>query len=508
MRKVLRVMLILGFSIAFVFIMALTARMRRERLEASLPVSERSYDFTSSQDLSHGEADAEKTGTSARISAEADETFLQAFDINLDEDEEMEQVIVSRPRSTESGTRRLSVIVAEYQAVTGAYYRLWKGETEAVKPKAFVFQPRDILGSPDMELLCFGIDESGNQTLSVFARRDSGKRLFETIFQGSGLKLELLGPDREGGARESGGQYSIAVYSPGPEGSGALDRNLTLYTYSESKRRYIAGPSLPVLGEKVEKDYIDSIATGSVQDFLGFLEGLWVKESETWEAEPVLLSFGASSREIAIQVKKNIQIWTWDEASPSLAGIRLAVENSAVPDLARLLTIDLVGVDKIEIGSFQRQTARFSPQEPWNGRYVRIAGTARTAFVALRAGAPQTSALPAFSPAGEASGSHLEGRFSSYAVSIELRGGKFAFGEADGTLRGFYELSELDGELILDLIVEDEPADPKGRRSFLVMGPAPGPDGVETITLREIRMKARSYEPLYKPDIIMRKEAD
>ena len=141
MKRAISAIFLISFSLAFAMFVLYYAKMRRENYEASLPVTKRALDF-SMADISDSGLDTPIPATlRTKIPPEYDEIFLDTLDLNLDSDEDLEQVIVSKPFRSDSN--EISIITVDFQPATGSYYRFWKGKTGATKANAFIVQPLD-----------------------------------------------------------------------------------------------------------------------------------------------------------------------------------------------------------------------------------------------------------------------------------------------------------------------------------------------------------------------------
>jgi len=99
------------------------------------------------------------------------ELFLKTIDINLDDDEDFEQIIVSKksPSSTS-----LEIVVADFLSTLGIYSRYFDGAVAATKLDSIIVQTMDMTADGLPDLIVQGLDEFNNQTLTVFQRSQIG----------------------------------------------------------------------------------------------------------------------------------------------------------------------------------------------------------------------------------------------------------------------------------------------------------------------------------------------
>ncbi|HWR11382.1 MAG TPA: pallilysin-related adhesin [Rectinemataceae bacterium] len=539
MKRVIQAILILAFILVFGLFIFFFAKMRQENLAASLPVAGRVVDIgTLSEKPERADGDTAAAQRS-KINPEWGETFLDAIDMNLDNDEDLEQVLIVKPSGAEKG--RISIVIADFQPATSGYFRLWKGETLATKPNAFVVQPRDLLADGSVDLLCYGIDEGNKQTLTIFKRISPYSSSYYTAFSASGLSIGIEDPaDREEiagvpmadkplsppGALRA---VSINVFEEARGGSSPLDEKKITYSWDPARKLFERGGESFVPGASVEKLFIDKIITGRAEDFDDYLKGLWVKEDGT-EGFHTYVDFDPEGRKISIHSEQEQQQWDWGRSTPGFAGIYAPISNSAVPEMLRLLGIDLVGMDRVRIRATTQQIVKFAMKEDWNGVYRRPTNDSAAASAS---GFGKISAGDRFGVDIDGSGASLSLKLEdfngSYAsdtgVRLDLAEGKFSmdWGEIASrdlpsrgvssrgvssrgvSSRGFFSLFDAGDAVILDLSLIDEESIPSGRLSFIV-GVRPGKnDEISALILQPARVLADGVERLYEPDLSLEK---
>jgi len=505
MKRFIQAVLIVAFILAAGFFIFFLARMRQENLEASLPVTGRIVDLGSASGASAEDEAAKPASQRAKIPAEWGETFLDAVDMNLDEDEDLEQVIIVKPAS-ENGL--ISVAVADVQPGTGAYVRVWKGETLAAKPTAVLVQPRDLLGDGSIDLLCFGIDATNRQTLTIFRRAGAGSSLYRTVFAASGLSIAIEDPVSPAASLSASPQTAaIAVYEEARNGASPLDQRKIVYAWNRYSRRFERFSEHLIPGENVEKRFVSSVVTGKAADFETYLKGLWIREVNVSAPQPpTYLYFDPEGRKISIDSAREQQQWDWGQSTAAFAGVYAPIVNGTVPEMIRVLGIDLVGVDKVRVSATTQQVVKFAVKEDWNGIYRRYAGeSAVSAQAFVPASGAGEIALPvegAESRALKVAIADFEGFYADgEGSSIELSGGVFALKSPRRTERGSFTLFRDGDKAVLDLELVDEKSIPSGRLSYLV-AVRPGKGGeIGTLILNPAKVLEGGAEPLYKPEI-------
>jgi len=498
MKRAIKVISSLAFLLAFVFFIFFFGRMRQDNLKASLPVAGRIVELTSTPADPDAPGDLNVAPQRAKINPEWNETFLDAIDMNLDDDEELEQVLTVKPSVSNNG--KISIVIADFQPNTGSYFRLWKGETLAAKPNAIVVQPRDLLGDGSLELLCFGIDEANRQTLTVFKRLGAGQEAYYSVFSESGISINVNDTSDESLA-------SIDVFKNALDGSSPLDQ--TKIVYSWGKEKFEPGTESFIPGVNIEQALMSRILTGQAEDFELYLDGLWIKEIEGI-GQPTALYFDAEGRKISIHSTAEQQQWDWGRSNVAFSGIYAPISNSAVPEMLRLLGIDLVGIDRVRVKATAQQIVKFTMREDWDGVYRRANAEdldSRTQGAMRKA--PEEGPFPVGIDGSDVMASlrreHFAGSYAG-AGGIELdliEGAAFRLGQSGSRSKGYYSIFQVGDSTVLDLNLVDETSLPSGRLSYIVKVRADDTRSVATLVLTPARILSDRAEPLYRPDLIL-----
>ncbi len=496
MKRAIKVLTSIAFMLAFIFFVIFYARMRQDTLKARLPVAGRVVELTSVLSDSKIPGDMNLSSQRAKIPPEWNETFLDAIDMNLDEDEDLEQVLIVKPSATDSG--RLSIVIADFQPATGSHVRLWKGETLAVKPSTIVVQPKDLLGDGSLELLCFGIDEANRQTLTVFKRLPKGQEAYGSVFSESGISISVNDLSEAGSA-------TIEVFEKTPDSPSPLDQTKLVYSWGRGKFERSGESFIP--GAKIEQAFMGRILTGRAEDFESYLDGLWIKESDT-SGQMSSLSFDAEGRKISIHSADEQQQWDWGRSTAAFAGIYAPVSNSAVPEMLRLLGIDLVGIDRVRVRATAQQIVKFAMREDWNGIYRRAAADFPLQTQGKMRAPAEDSVFQVEFESGKKTVSLRQEDFDGFyagadGIHLELAGGMFRFRQAGGTSRGRYSIFQFGDFTILDLSLIDDASIPSGRLSYILRVRSGKNRKVGSLVLTPARIGADRAEPLYKPDLLL-----
>ncbi len=210
---------IIAFFIACVAAAWLVALQRQETLRASVPLENRTAMVRLSSDK--GQTPPQIGSQRAKITALPGEIFLKTIDMNIDEDEDFEQVIISK-RDTASAA--LSLSVADFTPTLGIYTRIFDSPIAATKLESIIIQPIDVTGDGLSDLVVQGLDSSNNQTLSIF--RKLAGRAYSRIFSQSGISVVLKEVTN---AERAGDGASVIVKQPSNV-AGMLEE--TVYTWN------------------------------------------------------------------------------------------------------------------------------------------------------------------------------------------------------------------------------------------------------------------------------------
>ncbi|MCE5255344.1 MAG: pallilysin-related adhesin [Spirochaetaceae bacterium] len=490
MKKAIQAILILSVLIVLGFVLYYFILFREERQRASFPVMDRIVEMDKPGNGARWEKSAEEK-SQAKVQVLEGETILDAIDLNLDADEELEQVLTVRP--TEAETSRISIVTADFEPSTGSYLRTWKGETLAVRPNAVVVQARDLLQDGSIEILVYGIGASNLQTLTIFKPSFKRAAAYKTIFSGEGQSITMEEPNK------------INLFVRGPAGASPFDRIKISYAWNPRLAEFQRTSEYRVPGTNIEELLTANILTGKSKDFENYLSGLWEMEP-TAGHEASLIHFSPAEKKISFRTGETQEEWDWADSSASLAGIYATITNSTVPDLIRLLDIELVGMDRIKVNAQSQQIMRFSTSEVWNGTYRRYKG-----------GMPDSRHEP-MSPiheggvfeAGVEGGAgkimlgieELEGSYTaSGGRKLSLEKASFSLADGKQTASGNYSVFRMDSFMILDLHPIDRHGLPEGRLCYIFTVAAKGGKGIGTLILKPARICTDRAELLYEPDI-------
>jgi hypothetical protein len=500
MKRIIRLILAVGFILAFIAILLFLSRMQKENIRASLPVSGRLIDLSTKSVAPARQNPGAGKSTRAKASPEWGELILDALDLNLDEDEELEQVIVVK--DSDSGRRTISVVIADFQPVTGSYFRTWKSATRATKSNAFIVQPRDLLHDGTIELLCFGLDDENRQTLDVF-RKIPKRSTYVNVFSAAGVDIAI---------EEESDSASITVYQSLENGAAAQDRKKSSFAWDSRRGKYTLRSETIVPGAAIEQLFLGDTLSGKTSDFETYLNGLWLL-SDSGGAGATALSFDAERRKITISDSRDQEEWDWSESNASRSGLYASISNSSLPELIQLLNIELIGMDKIKVRATSQQSVRFSTRENWNGEFRRYSG--------IQSIGPQPSIRPIpggqgiIAPIQDSSGSAyitekaIYGKYGN-SEGLGLEFSQAGFEQSDpktgASERGSYHFFVSDSSVILELVSLAADGRTESRKDYIFELRQAGNE--HNIVLKPASMAEGKVSLIYKPDMVLARLKD
>jgi hypothetical protein len=398
------------------------------------------------------------------IPALQNELILSVTTINIDEDEGQEQVLTVR--KTDRADGRLVIVVADYLPSKKNWQRSWEGETLCTKLTTFTIQAEDLLGDHGLELVCTGMNDSGEQTISVFRRLGStGQALgYGDILTASGDSIQIGETERPEAYQQGSGRgesWPIYVLRGDKDSPNLFDQVKERYEWDPKGARYAMTGKERIPGAQVERETVSKVLTGSEKDFEAFLQGVWY-EAGKGPSDPGtrLVMFDKDARRISFYGQDSQEAFRWVESHSTRYGLYVRCQNDSIEDLYRLIDIELTGSDLVSMRIYEDIQSRSDPNDSWDGSFRKMP----------RDLPPKADGSP---PIGEGRGLgsppiKLEGPYRS-ASGMEL---SFAYpryslksGAAQSESGGF-QLYTLGPDTVLELIAIGSDGLPAGRRSY------------------------------------------
>ena len=354
-RILLRRMYIAAFMLAAAGAIWLVALQRQESLQAAVPIENRTVVLETSTDKNRASSHSENQQR-AKITPLPGEIFLKTIDINLDDDEDFEQLILSKKNAA---TSSLDVVVADFSATLGIYLRYFDGPIAATKLDSIIFQSMDVTADGLTDLLVQGLNESNDQTLTVFRRLPN--RGYSRVFSGIGMEIDLQEPDISVTLASAA---SILVKARATTPNTAIQSlyiwNSRFLSFEKKSETLVPQNAILVLGP----------SGNDASAFLTWLNRLWTRNTDVSDIRSLFLD--PKGNALILGAGKIQQRWIIKSAERNGNRLYLTCSTSEASDLDRIVVIDAKTQNDIAVGITDQQVSHFRRDEGWAGVYSAI----------------------------------------------------------------------------------------------------------------------------------------
>jgi hypothetical protein len=370
----------------------------------------------------------------------------QAFTINLDLDDSDEQIIVYKRRDDPAGL--IGVLIVSYDPVRSNWIRAWEGFTQATNVRSFTLYTDDLVGDHEQEIVCFGINNDGEQTLDVFRRTRNSIGLglsygpILSVAADVNIRIEEIERSEAFEAMEaiSGESYPVLVEQRDPEASSAFDTIQTAYMWDFSAGTYVPAFTERVSGESLQDSQLRALFEGTEADFEQFLSGPWYRTASSPE-EMEIVFFGTQERTIVFHSRHLHlqQAFVWNDSAKTVygRGVQIFVTNEILRSLKRLISVTVSDLNSINLV--------IQESDRLNGTYERLTGSLQAAVLSSSGSGAR---LAEFQPRGLYT--------SDTGVEIVFGDPDFTYRDFSGLRKGGYVVYTLGTDTILELKFVDE----------------------------------------------------
>jgi hypothetical protein len=321
------------------------------------------------------------------VPALPNEVILNVTSFNVDQEAGDEQVLTVR--KTDRADGRLSIVVADYVEQKKSWIRSWEGDTLSTKLTTFSIQAKDLLGDHNLDIICTGMDDSGEQTIAVF-RRSAGTPVFSEILSLAADSIAIGEADRSESyqlGQTNGESWPIFAYSADKESANLLDQIKDKYSWDPRKGQYVKIGSERIPGAQVEREIVSKVLTGSEKDFETFLQGIWYESGKgPFDPGTRLIVFDKNSDSISFYKTEAQEVFRWTESHSTRYGLYIRSQNESVENLVRLMDIELTGSDLVSVRVFEDLQMKMDPEDRWDGNYRKLPQGARDVMTAKGSG--------------------------------------------------------------------------------------------------------------------------
>ncbi len=503
MKRIVQLVFLLASALALVSSIYFLVQGRSGAAAAARPVATRQVQPESGApaDASGAPSTSEGTGAVNHVPALPNEVILNVTSFNVDQEEGDEQVLTVR--KTDRADGRLSIVVADYSQQKKAWARSWEGDTLSTKLTTFSIQAKDLLGDHNLDIVCTGMDDSGEQTISVF-RRGQGSSAYAQILSLAADSIAIGEAERSEGyqlGQTNGESWPIYAFIGDKESANVLDQVKDKYAWDARKGQYLKIGSERIPGAQVEREIVSKVLTGSEKDFEAFLQGVWYESGKgPFDPDTRLIVFDKEGGSISFYRTEAQEIFRWTESHSTRYGLYARGQNESVDNLVRLMDIELTGSDLVSIRVFDDLQMKMDPEDRWDGSYRKMPLGARDALAAKGNGLSKP-AIKLEGPYRSRSGTELN--FAQPRYSLKPAGSTDKPGATNES--GGFELYTLAGDTVLVLIAVRADGLPMDRKTYKASfsETRSGKDLLRRLVLSPAKAAIDGIELLQEEDLIL-----
>lgn len=296
---------------------------------------------------------------------------IATISTNLDADSSEEQIIVVRRRGDPAAP--IELLVADFDEIRGQYMLAWQGTTAATVPRSFSVIVTDVTGDHRPEIVAFGIDNNGNQTMSMFHRTSPRVSNFIEVFSSTTSGSLEIEERRRGDSYRTllapGESYRIVENRRRDSSDNPLDLVRRIYRWNPNQIQFVISEIEEISGERVAQTQLQELYNSSAQDLESFLSGPWFKASgDNIGVSLEIVVFDAVAQEISMFRQDAQERYQWLNSYKTLyergPGLWINTRNSVLRTIRRQVSVTLIGVDTIRLS--------IEDAEYWNGTYQRM----------------------------------------------------------------------------------------------------------------------------------------
>lgn len=300
--------------------------------------------------------------------------FISASDHNLDLDDIDEQIVVVKRRDDPDD--RVRILVTDFDTLRNTYRIVWEGETSAQNVRTFSLYTDDVIGDHLLEIVCFGTDEEGRQSLNIFRRRQAGTatglsygEIFSAVADGSIEIEEQPRSDSYRTLQSTGASFPIQVYRRNVATDVPLDLVRSTWYWRAQEGRYVLANTESIPAMEIEEAQLRELYSAESDELERFLNGPWFRSTgEEMDSGFELAFFNPDTREIVLFRSDTQERYDWLNSYKTLyeggPGLWMNLQNEVLGTVRRQLSITVRGLDTLFLS--------MEGAEYWNGEYRRM----------------------------------------------------------------------------------------------------------------------------------------
>lgn len=423
---------------------------------------------------------------STAISLPSDYLVIAVKEYNLDMDEMDEQIVAYKIQSDDSD--RIHVLVLDYDFVRGGYAVSWSAVTNSTNNRSVQISTADMTGDGSSEIILFGIDNHGRQTLNAYTAQSEitgqGLQFREIISISVDGTIDFEVPERSDDYFAAAAQsepYRVSVQRQDDTSTSIMDLVQETHEWDAENRHYVITSTRDVPGMQVEESQLQELYSGGSQAFENFLKGPWYRSrgGRPDDSNAVLISFFPDRRELVFHSDDMQQIFDWELSSRTIyRNIRVDIRNRILPSISTFGSIAVIGLDTIRV--------QMQGQNTWDGEYRRVSTNLQYSLQEQSKGATMTRRQ------------ELSGLFrSDSGVELLLEGSRFSLTTEEESYNGGYSLYAFRDTLIMELQTTSSLGIPRDRFTYSVRIESEETSDriIRTLSLSPVRLSAQSIVP-------------
>ncbi len=308
-----------------------------------------------------------------RIPLSAEFLLTQVEETNLNRDQHDEQLIAFKRRDDPED--RIRIKVAEFDSVRNTYRVAWEGETRANNVRTFALYTTDLTGNHQLEIIAFGTNNAGEQTLDVFEATDppGGVSLYyrPVLSVTTDANIEIAEQERSEAyysMTSSGSSFPIHVYRRDQDSEDERGLIRYSYRYHPDEEQYLEVQRETIPGTEVEEAQLQELYDGDVAAFQRFLRGPWYRTTGSNSERQELVFFDPVRSSIVFYRGDRQESFSWKDSHRTLhrsgPGLRINLENESISTVRRQVSVTASGIDELIVN--------VEGSEQWDGRYRRL----------------------------------------------------------------------------------------------------------------------------------------
>jgi hypothetical protein len=369
----------------------------------------------------------------SKIALRDGESLVTVLTQDLDGDMVDEQILAHRNLLEIDSPVSISYI--DFDNALGGYRRIWSAPTMVTRPGTASVYTQDIIGDRSICILVSGMNNSGEQTLTVFRMADplpdretSFVKIAELRIDGSIQVQETERSQAYQMGLSRGQSFSIAAYGRDFSSSNILDQLETLYAYNSASGLYERSRTTRIPGSQIEQRRARELLNGGREKFEEFITGLWYYVSPQGTVDNrQYIYFDLPAGEIIFYGEEIQQVFNWQNSSATRHGLYISSQNISVTTLRRFLDIELETMDSIRVKVFEDIRLKIYVTAPWDGSYRR----AETTETAAALSGPPNRVLPYIDASYDGSIGRIvfspDGNYSLSSGDSSQTRGRYAF---------------------------------------------------------------------------------